>query len=666
MRLVGVDAETFYHRKEKYSLTSMGAEAYIRDPRFQLIGWSVHERELGDDRARPTPWMDWRRPKQAQKWLEGFELEREGTWVVAHNMAAFDCMVLSWVNGIIPWRMVDTLQMSRWLYGKSGPGGKGNSLAAIAEAFGLGEKGDEVIYADGKRLEDFTPVELAQYGRYCSNDTELCVRIFERLAPQFRPDDFTAMHLFACFNADPRIELDREILEEGLAEEKQRKAFLLSELSKQIGVEEAKLKSAVMSNPKFAQVLEVLGYEPPMKTSKTTGKPTFAFAKNDPWMQEAVESQDELLADVVRLRTGMKSTIMESRIETFLDVASRGAMPTAIRWQGAHTGRGAADGGVHKGQLQNLPARAAGKQNPLRRSMKARDGYWYAADSSQVEVRTSAELAGEHSLLTIFKRGQRARNKQLKALAAGDHVEADRWAKEVEAADVYLPLGKPLFGREITKADKDERDVTKAAILAAQFGQGWRGFMSHCRRHGIDISQDLAERTIEVYRSENVMLVQLWRQCRRAIRALAGEIGEFQFGIHHNITAREGSIVLPSGRELLYLDCRTDTEGEYGPEYEFTDKFTGARKKIWHGGLVENIVQATAYDILIWQANQIFKETGFTPTLFVHDELAYTDVPGRVDEWHDTLTYWMRKAPPWLPGVPLDCEFGHGESYADV
>src|SRR5699024_9331944 len=193
MRLVGVDAETFYHRKEKYSLTSMGAEAYVRDPRFQLIGWSVHEREVGDDRARPTPWRDWRNPKLAQAWLEGFELEREGTWVIAHNMAAFDCMVLSWVNGIIPWRMVDTLQMSRWLYGKSGPGGKGNSLAAIAEAFGLGEKGDEVIHADGKRLEDFTPVELAQYGRYCSNDTELCVRIFERLAPQFRPDDFTAM-----------------------------------------------------------------------------------------------------------------------------------------------------------------------------------------------------------------------------------------------------------------------------------------------------------------------------------------------------------------------------------------------------------------------------------------------------------------------------------------
>lgn len=666
MRLVGVDAETFYDRKDRYSLSSMGAEAYVRDPRFQLIGWSVHERDLDDDRARPTPWHDWRRPKAAQAWLESFELEREGTWVVAHNMAAFDCMVLSWHNGIIPWRMVDTLQMSRWLYGKAGPGGKGNSLAAIAEAFGLGEKGDEVIYADGKRLEDFTPSELAQYGRYCSNDTELCVRIFERMAPKFRPDDFTAMHLFCCFNADPRIELDQEILEEGLVEEKDRKAFLLSELANQIGVGEQQLKSAVMSNPKFAQVLEAIGYEPPMKLSPRTGKKTFAFAKNDPWMQEAVESDDELLADVVRLRTGIKSTIMESRIERFLDVHSRGAMPSAIRWQGAHTGRGAADGGVHKCQLQNLPARAAGKQNPLRRSMKARDGYWYAADSSQVEARVSAELAGEHTLLSVFKRGRRARNKQLKALRRGDFVEADRWGKEVEAADPYLPLGKPLFGREITRADKFERDVTKAAVLAAQYGQGWRGFMSHCRRHNIDLTQDLAERTIEVYRSENVMLVRFWRECRRAIQALAGERGEFTFGFHHNIVARKGSLVLPSGRELLYIDCEQGEEGEFGPEYYFTDKFRGVRKKIWHGGLVENIVQATAYDVLVWQAIQIFKETGFTPTLFVHDELAYTDVPGKVDEWHDILTYWMRKAPPWLRGVPLDCEFGHGESYADV
>ena len=36
-----------------------------------------------------------------------------------------------------------------------------------------------------------------------------------------------------------------------------------------------------MSNPQFADALRRFGAEPPMKTSPTTGQPTYAFAKTD-------------------------------------------------------------------------------------------------------------------------------------------------------------------------------------------------------------------------------------------------------------------------------------------------------------------------------------------------------------------------------------------------
>ena len=82
--------------------------------------------------------------------------------------------------------------------------------------------------------------------------------------------------------------------------------------------------------------------------------------------------------------------------------------------------------------------------------------------------------------------------------------------------------------------------------------------------------------------------------------------------------------------------------------------------------IVHNCVQATAYDVLAWQAAQILKEEGHGLTLFVHDELAYTDEQGKEDYWERVLTKWMRTPPPWLPDIPLDCDFGHGKTYADV
>lgn len=639
MRLVGTDAETFYDPKTKYSLTSMGAEAYIRDARFEEIGWAARVEDPDDDVVRPTRWFDARRYGDMHDYLVSLRLDEPGTITLAHNGAGFDFMILDWVHGIKAWRWVDTLAMSRWRYGRFGPGGEGNSLAALARHHGLGQKGTEVVDAMGKRLSDFTGVELAKYGRYCANDTELMMGVFRKEAPWFQPVDFTAMHLFANMSADARIQLDLPLLRRALLEEKANRHGQTKKLADAIGVTPDKLKSAMMSNPKFAQILEALGAEVPFKVSKTTGKPTFAFAKTDPAMQEMSESDDELLANVVRLRTGLKSTIMESRLERFIEIGERGAMPAALRVVGAHTGRGAADGGVHKGQTHNIPKRANAR-NALRVAMGAgTNRWWYAADSSQIEVRVMAWLSNERKLLRKFARGE----------------------------DPYLGLGPTLFGREITKEDKYERGINKAAILAAQFKQGSMGFRSHCKRSGIDLDEDMATRTIAAYRDEHQMIGLFWKQCREAIKALAGQRGPYRFGHKDCLLAEKGWLTLPSGRKLEYRECTSELNTASGyVEYTYLDKYSGVRKYLYDGKLTENIVQAAAYDVLIWQAAQILREEGHSLVLFVHDELAYIGDEDEVDYWEEMLTRWMTTAPDWMPGLPLGCEFGHGPTYADV
>ena len=78
----------------------------------------------------------------------------------------FDAAILSWHFDIRPPRWADTLSLARAVDGIH----VSNSLKAACERWGIGKKGTEVVDALGKRREDFTPEDLAQYGEYCKND----------------------------------------------------------------------------------------------------------------------------------------------------------------------------------------------------------------------------------------------------------------------------------------------------------------------------------------------------------------------------------------------------------------------------------------------------------------------------------------------------------------
>ena len=637
LRVVTLDAETYYDFKD-YSLKKLSATEYIRDERFQVIGWA---RSINGDVVKKPQWLDNHDPDKMQAWLDSLDLEAEGTVVVTQNGAGFDYLILAWHYGIVPWMCLDTLQMSRVLYGKAGPKGEGNSLAALARAFCDEAKGTEVINAAGKRLEDFSDEELHRYGEYCKQDVKLTYEVFRNLAKHFTEQELRAMSLVTKMSAMARIEVDTDMCAAALDKLRNEKHDRLTELANAVGVTPDQLKRSLMSNQKFAQILGNLGIEPPLKVSKTTGKMTFAFAKNDPEIMELLESDDEVVADVVGLRVGVKSTQMETRLQRFIDVGSTGPIPGGLRYSGAHTGRCSADGGIHKCQLQNLPSRGKeGKRNALRMSLTAPQGHVLCgADSSQIEVRVLAALAGEDVLLDAFEKGE----------------------------DPYLPLGKPLFGYPITKKNTYERNITKAAVLAAGYKQGANGFLSHCQRSAVEIDAEMAERTINAYRAMHYGIGNFWKQCRTAIDAMAGQRPSMRFGAEASLYAGEEKIVLPSGRELYYNEISSSVNPDTGfEEFTFYERLKGYRKYIYDGRLTENIVQAVAYDVLMWQAIGIEDELGDVPVLFTHDELIYIAREDEVERYKEVITRWMQTCPPWLPRVPLDCEWGMGYNYSEV
>jgi DNA polymerase len=174
-----------------------------------------------------------------------------------------------------------------------------------------------------------------------------------------------------------------------------------------------------------------------MKKSLATGRQTYAFSKTDEEFKALLEHPDTQVQALVAARLGVKSTIEETRTERFIGIALRGPMPVPLRYYAAHTGRW---GGDDKLNLQNLP-----RTSPLKKAILAPYGYVIIdSDSSQIEARTLAWLAGQDDLVEAFDRGE----------------------------DVYRIMASAIYLKAIEDVTKDERFVGKTTILGAGYGMG--------------------------------------------------------------------------------------------------------------------------------------------------------------------------------------------------
>ena len=197
MNILTVDIETYYDKD--YSLSKITMEEYLRDPRFETIGVSV---KSDNDKA---VWFSGPN-KKVQEFLNQFDW---GSCVMVGQNAVFDAAILAWHYGIKPKRIADTMSMARAKFGAV----LGSvSLKSLAEFFEVGQKGDEVLNALGKRRLDFKPAELARYGGYCDNDVELTHAIFCKMAPDFPQLEFRLIDLTIRMFTEPTLVMDKDLL----------------------------------------------------------------------------------------------------------------------------------------------------------------------------------------------------------------------------------------------------------------------------------------------------------------------------------------------------------------------------------------------------------------------------------------------------------------------
>lgn len=607
MNIITLDFETYY--SQTYSLSKMTTEEYVRGDEFEVIGVAV---KVNDGQ---TTWYSGTRA-EIQQFLKSFSFE--GNLALAHN-AMFDAAILTWHFGIKPRGWLDTLGMARAIHSTE----VGGSLDKLTQYYGLGQKGDEVVRALGKHRSDFTPEDLALYGEYCRNDVELTYKLFNCMAPEFPQMELRLIDLTIRMYSEPTLELNPELLGEHLEKQRALKAHLLTT----VGMDN---RDVLMSNEKFADVLTQLNVVPPRKVSPTTGKETWAFSKNDEAFKELANHPNEFVQMLVAARLGLKSTQEETRTERFIDIARRGKLPIPLRYYAAHTGRW---GGDDKINLQNLK-----RGSLLKQAILAPDGYMMVdSDSSQIEARTVAWLAGQDDLVEAFENGK----------------------------DVYKIMASAIYGKKESEITKDERFVGKTTILGAGYGMGAVKFQAQLKTFGVSVEADEAARIIQVYRETYPEIPKLWRQAGRALDAIeqdqTTDLGRKGVVV---VDGKKG-IRMPNGLYIKYPNLRKRTNDEGKDEYVYDTKRGRAviPNKIYGGKVVENLCQGLARIIIGEQMLMIAKK--YRVVMTVHDAIAIIAPEDEILTAQEYVELCMRIRPSWARELPLNCESGYGKSYGE-
>lgn len=624
--LITIDFETYYD--PEFSLTKISTEEYVRDKRFEVIGFAY---KIDNGPAR---------------WVSGTDLEMaahldrlpwEKSLVLAHN-TMFDGAILSWLYEVKPMGWLDTQSMGRALHGVD----ESVSLKNMAIKYGVGHKGTEVDDAKGIRRHHFSPGALRQYGEYCKNDVELTYAMFNKMmAAGFPQSELKLIDLTLRMFIDPVLKLDTKQLELHLADTVAQKTNHLVNALQSIGHKElavkhilgdeeakAAVRKTLMSNQQFAEMLKGLGVIAPLKISMTTGKETLALAKTDEAFKALLEHPDPRVQALCAARLGTKSTLEETRTERFIGISKRGAFPIPLKYYAAHTGRW---GGTDSVNLQNLPSRGA-NAGKLKKAIMAPDGYVFIdADSSQIEARTLAWESEQDDLVRAFANGE----------------------------DVYKIMAGAIYVKPTADITAGERFVGKTTILGAGYGMGAAKFQAQLKTFGVETALEEAQRIVDTYRSTYPKIPALWREAGDALRCMVRR-QTMTLGRDGLLTIDDKGIRLPNGLYIFYnglMEVIVDGKRQF----QYTTR-KGANK-IYGGKVVENFTQAIARCIIGEQMLRIAKR--YRVVLTVHDAIGIIARQEEADEARAYVEACMRWTPPWAEGLPVNCESGMGVSYGD-
>lgn len=261
----------------------------------------------------------------------------------------------------------------------------------------------------------------------------------------------------------------------------------------------------------------------------------------------------------------------------------------------------------------------------IRTAFVPQDGRKFiVADFSAIEARVIAWLAGE------------------------------TWRQEVfaEGKDIYCASASQMFGVPVEKhgINGHLRQKGKIAELALGYG-GSVGALKAMGALEMGLTEEELPPLVDAWRQANTNITKLWWDVdRAAMEAVRFKHTNETHGITFSCKSGMLFITLPSGRQLAYVKPKIGTN-KFGGDC-ITYEGVGGTKK-WERldsygpKFVENIVQATARDILCYAMNTL---RCCSIVMHIHDEVVI-----EADRRMSLLAVCdqMGRTPPWAKGLQL-------------
>ena len=483
--------------------------------------------------------------------------------------------------------------------------GKMKEGAALIRYFSIPNRGKRHLPADA-------PERWEVFKKYNIRDVEVEQAILAKVRRLEAPEFDEKLYAIDQRINDRGVLLDRELAENATRFDTEYKAQLLEEAKRLTG----------MGNPNSpAQIKKYL--------HETCGVSVDSLNKKSLEDVEGLVEAYPKARRLLELRREMGKT-SNSKYPAMLDcVCNDGRMHGLLQFYGAmRTGRWAG----RLVQLQNLSQNHLPDLDYARRLVKAGDlddfelNYinptyalselirtaliakpgctFHVCDFSAIEARVIAWLAGENWVLDVFRSG----------------------------GDVYCATAGQMFHCKVEKHGENAelRPKGKIAVLALGYGGGVNA-LENMGGSRMGLTEKEEKDIVLRWRDANPNIVRFWATVEAAaIRAIkTGESTTINRGIE--VSYRWGMllITLSSGRTICYPRASIGIEHNDGwrgdheiIEYEGLNPLTKKWGKIrtYGGKLTENIVQATARDILgtvIIRA----EENGLPIVFHVHDEI---------------------------------------------
>ena len=615
-----VDYETFWGVKYSLRTQGMSYTDYILHEKFQVHGASV---AINKDKPIFL--------KEAQLAHAINAAEKEGLTFVGHNVL-FDGMVTTFHYKKEFPHYFCTLAMLDAIYQGAISVGLDNAMTQLLNMQG---KSDIIKQLKDVRTEDITMEQWIELETYANYDLEATQRLYYEYAHVLPELEHRIMDIVLRMSLNPKLKFNEKVLFEAVQEaDDDRNKRIAAALELGTSVKELK------GNNTFPILLQRMGYEVPLKKSPTVkDKMIPALAKTDEPFQTMLESDDEKLRALADGRLAVKSTQASTRAHRFKKLHKElGCFPAAYNFARAHTWRVS---GANKVNPANLK-----RGSKLRTCIEAPRGYVLGVvDASQIECRVNAYLAGQKSILDMFKAGEDPYN-DMAAAIFGEPIDRkgnpEHKLKGFVGKTTFLGLGFQMGGPKLKKTIK-EKARTELGIL-------------------FEIELDEAYRIVNLYREKNYKIEGQWKTCQQFLFTMvAGLVDTFTYPDGElTIDGKNNKIWFPNGT-WLYYPC---LNYEYG-NFTYVNK-QGPNKyinKYIYGGLAdENIVQHFARNITSDHMVQIAER--YPVVLHTYDECVAIIPEVEAEEGTAWMIDIMKTPPWWAKSCPLDAEGGFAHNYS--